>query len=111
MGENMKKELTNREIKKQLNDINTILKDKNISEELRFSLEERKTTLSVIAMNHWFPRDLTRRIIMLAVLMIGILGSMSGSKYWLFIFLILPFFSPKIVMNVSVIIGFLKGDK
>jgi hypothetical protein len=61
-------------------------------------------------MNHWLPRDIGRRLIMLVILIVGISGAMAGNSSWLFILLVLPLFSPKIIMRIAIIIGYLKGN-
>jgi 2,3-bisphosphoglycerate-independent phosphoglycerate mutase len=107
----MKESLTNKEVNEQFNKINEILKKNDVPEELKTSLEEYQTTLAVISANSWLPKGLGRKILMLIILIVGISGAMIGNTHWLFILLILPFFSPKIVMKMAIIIGLLKGNK
>ena len=110
----MEKELKHEEMQEQFNKIDNVLKEHEVSlekhPELKSALEEYKTILAVSMMNHWLPRDLGRKLIMLIILIIGISGTMAGNSNWLFILLILPLFSPKIVMRISIIIGYLKGN-
>ena len=110
----MEEKLTNKEIKEQFNQIDDTLKGNKVSlekhPELKSALEERKTILAVSIMNHWLPEDLGRKLIMLIILIIGISGAMAGNAKWLFILLLLPFFSPKIVMYIAIIAGKIKGN-
>jgi len=110
----MEKELNHEEMQEQFNEIDNVLKKHEVAlerhPEFKSTLEEHKTILAVSMMNHWLPRDLGRRLIMLVILIIGISGTMAGNSSWLFILLILPVFSPKIIMRISIIIGYLKGN-
>jgi len=111
---NMEKELKQEETQEQFNKIDNVLKEHEDAlekhPELKSALEEHKTILAVSMMNHWLPRDLGRKLIMLIILIVGISGTMAGNSNWLFILLILPLFSPKIIMRISIIIGYLKGN-
>lgn len=107
----MKEELTKEEIRQEYGEINELLKNENLLETERKSLEERKIILAVIEANRWLPMDNGRKIIMLIILIIGISGAMAGSVKWLLILLILPFFSPKIIMNIAIVVGRIKGNK
>lgn len=110
----MEKELSHEEMQEQFNKIDNVLKEHEVAlerhPEFKSTLKERKTILAVSMMNHWLPRDLGRRLIMLIILIVGISGAMAGNSNWLFILLILPLFSPKIIMRISIIIGYLKGN-
>lgn len=107
----MKEDLTKEEIKKEYKEINELLKNTDLLEEERKALEKRKIILAVIDANRWLPMDNGRKIIMLIILIIGISGVMTGAIKWLFILLILPFFSPKIIMNIAIMVGRIKGNK
>ena len=110
----MEKELTHEELQEQFNKVDDVLKEHenalNEHPDLKSGLEKHKTLLAVSMMNPWLPRDLGRRLIMLVILIIGISGTMAGDSSWLFILLILPLFSPKIIRRISIIIGYLKGN-
>jgi len=110
----MEKELNHEELQEQFDKVGNVLKDHEDAlkrhPELKSTLEEHQTILAVSMMNHWLPRDLGRRLIMLIILIIGISGAMAGNTSWLFILLILPLFSPKIILRISIIIGYLKGN-
>lgn len=107
----MKNELTKEEIRKGYEEINELLKNESLLETERKALEERKIILAVIDANRWLPMDSGRKIIMLIILVIGILGAVAGNGQWLFILLALPFFSPKILMNLLIVFGKIKGNK
>ncbi|MFA5080778.1 MAG: hypothetical protein WC472_04140 [Candidatus Paceibacterota bacterium] len=107
----MSEELTNKEVGEKLKKINKILKEDNLPEDLKDALKETEIALAVLSMNCWLPKDLGRKIIMLVILIIGISGAMAGNTRWLLILLILPFFSPKIIMKLAIIAGRLKGNK
>lgn len=110
----MEKEIKNEEMQKQFNKIGNVLKENEIilekHPELKSTLEEHQTILVVSMMNHWLPRDLGRKLIMLIILILGISGAIAGKTSWLFILLILPLFSPKIILKISIIVGYLKGN-
>ena len=110
----MEKELNHEEMQEQFNKVGGVLKEHEDAlkrhPELKSTLEEHQTILAVSMMNHWLPRDLGRKLIMLIILIIGISGAMAGNSNWLFILLILPLFSPKIILRISIIIGYLKGN-
>ena len=108
----MEKEFSHEDIQNKFNAVDNLLSKEgdNMPKELKANLEETKTILAVSLMNHWLPRDLGRKLIMLVILIIGISGTMAGNSNWLFILLILPLFSPKIIMRISIIIGYLKGN-
>ena len=110
----MEKELNHEEMQEQFNKVDNVLKEHetalNEHPDLKSDLEKHKILLAVSMMNHWLPRDMGRRLIMLVILIVGISGAMAGNSNWLFILLILPLFSPKIIMRISIIIGYLKGN-
>ena len=98
------------ELQAEFDKITELLKKHDAPNDLRISLEERKTLLAVMLMNHWLPHTFGRRILMLLILIIGISGFVAGKPALLFLLLLLPFFSPKIVMHISILIGKLKGN-
>ena len=110
----MEKELNHEELEEQFNKVDDVLKEHEDTlqkhPEFKSVLEERKTILAVSMMNHWLPRDMGRRLIMLVILIIGISGAMAGNSGWLLILLVLPLFSPKAIMKITIIIGYLKGN-
>ena len=108
----MEKEFSHEDIQNKFNAIDSLLSKESgdMPKELKANLEETKTILAVSLMNHWLPRDLGRRLVMLVILIVGISGTMAGNSNWLFILLILPLFSPKIIMRISIIIGYLEGN-
>ena len=110
----MEKELNHKERQEQFNKVDELLKEHGDAlkkyPEIKSTLEEHQTILAVLMMNHWLPRGLGRKLIMLIILIVGISGAMAGNFNWLFILLILPLFSPKIIMRISIIIGYLMGN-
>jgi hypothetical protein len=106
----MEKEFSHEKLTKQFDALSLLLKNPNLSEEGRKELNNAQTVIAVNLMNSWLPRDLGRKLIMLVILIVGISGTMAGNSSWLFILLILPLFSPRIVRRISIIIGYLKGN-
>lgn len=110
----MEKELDHEETQEQFNKVDGVLEEHENAlkrhPELKAALEERRTILAVSMMNHWLPKDLGRKLIMLVILIVGISGAMARNSNWLFILLVLPLFSPKIIMRIIIIIGYLKGN-
>lgn len=110
----MEKEFSHEEMQKQFNKTDSVLREHEDTlqrhPELKSVLEQHKTILAVSMMNYWFPRDLGRRFIMLIILVVGISGAMTENSNWLFVLLMLPMFSPKIILRISIVIGYLKGN-
>ena len=110
----MEKEPNQEELKKQFNKINGVQKEHEDvlkrHPEFKAAIQEYQTSLAVLMAHSWLPRDLTRRLIMLVVFIVGISGAIAGNYKWLFILLILPFFSPRIILKIAIIIGYLKGN-
>lgn len=61
-------------------------------------------------MRPWLPQGFVRRSVMLAILLLALLGLFGGAPALALFILILPFFSPRVVGELAMWIGRLKGN-
>ncbi len=105
----MEKEPREKEIKEQIEKIDQLLANPDLPEEMSGYLKSSKAMLDVSLNNTWLPRSARRRLIMLAVFILGIMGVIDGDMSWLLLLLV-PIFSPKIVIKTSMLIGYMLGN-
>jgi len=88
------------------------LKDETLSEEQRNELETHAAALSGRLLSTWLPVGWGRRLIMIAIVALGLYSAIMLENFQPFLWwLALPFFSPRIMGMVSYFIGALTGGK
>jgi len=97
------------EAKKVLEEITEELKDQSLSDEDRKTLEMHAAELSGIMLSPWLPADWGRRLIMAAIVGLGVYGLVVRNYEVIFWWLALPFFSPRIVGETALLVGKLRG--
>jgi hypothetical protein len=88
------------EAKALLSEISTYLQDETIPAEQRKELEFHASALAGSLLRNWFPVSNGRRLIMLGIVLLGIYEMFGNNYQPLVYWLILPFFSPRIVGEV-----------
>jgi hypothetical protein len=91
--------------KKQLEEIDKLLKEGNLTAEERQKYETLKTQLTEVLLHPWLPVDWGRRSIMIILLIIGIYALVEGKDYLLLAWLLLLFFSPRFVGEFFRVLG------
>ena len=91
--------------KKTLEEINEHLKSDDLTVEQREELEVHSAKLSGVLLSIWFPMGIARKLIMVVIFLVGIYGLVIGNHYFLFSWIILPMFSPRLMGEVSYFMG------
>lgn len=107
----MKEILTKKEIHKEYEEINELLGNKNLLDKERVALEQRKIELAIMETNHWLPADIGRKILIFSIFIFGMIGIMIGSYALALTWLIIPIFSPKMMMKLLVVYGKSRQNK
>jgi hypothetical protein len=93
------------EAKRLLEEINYELKTQPLTEAQRKKLQLHAASLAGVLLHPWFPVSWTRRLIMVAIVLLGIQQAWVGNYEAVLLWLILPFFSPRIVGECSFLLG------
>jgi hypothetical protein len=93
------------EAKKQSAEIAKLLKEGNLTTEERQKLETLQVQLSGALLNPWLPFGWGRRSVMFVLFLVGAIGLAQGNTYFLFAWLFLLFFSPRLVGEVAYALG------
>lgn len=93
------------EAKKQSAEIAKLLKEGNLTAEERQKLETLQTQLSGALLSPWLPFGGGRRSIIIVLFLVGASGLVQGNGYFLFAWLFLLFFSPRVVGEVAYALG------
>jgi hypothetical protein len=91
--------------KKQLDEVTEHLKGDDLTIEQREELEILQAKLSGGLLSIWFPMGIGRKLIMVVIFLVGIYGLVIGNHYFLFSWIILPMFSPRLMGEVSYFMG------
>lgn len=96
-------QVTYKKLKQTYDAIIATLNDQesNLTKDEREDLEAKSTEIAEILKNSWFPQDWVRRIIMLVIFNVGLLGLLQGNYYLLLLWLLLPIFSPRVLTNIG----------
>jgi len=82
-----------------------------LTEEQKKEFSDLKSSISGVLLSSWLPADSGRKYIMLIILFIAICGTLAGIPRFLFLLLILPLFSPRVIGEVVVFFGRIMGNK
>ncbi len=85
--------------------LNTLSKNPELLNELDKVNPGLKNQISGYVLSKWLPNGVGRKIIMLALLLLGIYGLFFGSHWFLISWAIIPIFSPRIVGEVATFFG------
>ncbi len=91
--------------KKTLDQINDALTNQPMTDAKRRELHEQAAAISGSLLSIWFPIDWPRRLIMFGILAFGIQQAIAGNFQALFLWLLLPLFSPRIVGGAAYAAG------
>jgi hypothetical protein len=98
------------EVKKQSAEITRLLKEGNLTAEEKQKLETLQARLSGALLSPWLPFGWVRRLIMVVLFLVGAIGVTQGNTYFLFSWLLLLLFSPRLVGEVAYAFGrFMSG--
>lgn len=75
----------------------------------RKELERHAAALSGTLMSSWFPVDWGRRALMIGIFLFGLEESIRGNLQPLLYWLLLPFFSPRLIGEAAYFFGRLCG--
>ncbi len=90
--------------RKQHEAIEKIMKNKELSDVMEKVSPGIKGIMAGYLLSHWFPLDLKRRLIMLFIFLVSIIGSLTNI-WFLLLLIILPLFSSRIVGELLILIG------
>jgi len=86
--------------------IKKIMENKELADEMEQVSPGIKALMTGYLLNPWLPHGATRKILMVAIALVGLVGGVVyGQKFFFLLLLILPFFSPRIVGEVAMFIG------
>ena len=85
------------EAKETLSQINRALETEPLTAEQRSELEIHAAKLAGALLHPWLPVSWLRRLIMLAIILLGLQQAWIGNYEALIWWLLLPFFSPRIM--------------
>ena len=94
-----------KEAKKRFEAIDRSLKNDNLSPEERKNLGKLHAQLAAVLLHPLIPADWGRRIIMILVFLIGLYGIVGGNPQSIWVWILLPLFSPRIVGKIAYAIG------
>jgi hypothetical protein len=96
------------EAKRLLKEINYELKTSPLTEQQRNELQLHAAKLAGALHSPWLPAAWSRRLIMIAIVLLGVQAAWwSGNYEPLIWWLLLPFFSPRIIGECAYFIGVL----
>jgi hypothetical protein len=95
--------------KKLLKEIQYELTTQPLTPDQRKELEIHAVKLAGILFRPWFPLSWTQRLIMATIVILGVQQAWVGNYQPFVFWLVLPFFSPRILGECSFFIGKLAG--
>lgn len=87
------KELAN----KILKELVEAQKISDLSPEAREKIDKAAGAVAGDQLSDWLPDGWVRKVIMLVILLAGLYGAWRGQHNWLYILLVLPIFSPRLM--------------
>ena len=91
--------------KRAFEEVKEQLKRDDLTSEERAELVMHADRLSGLLLSIWFPMGIGRKLIMLVIFLVGIYGLLIGNHYFLFSWVILPMFSPRLVGEIAFLMG------
>jgi len=82
-----------------------------LTEEQQEEFPKLKASLAGVLMSSWLPADFGRKTIMLVIFLVAVLGAFIANGKFLLLLLLLPLFSPRMMGELMVFIGRMKGNK
>jgi hypothetical protein len=99
------------EAKEVLEEIRRELETEPLTPQQREKLELHAATLAGALLHPWLPVPWSRRLIMAAIIAFGFQQAFVGNYESLLWFVLLPFFSPRIMGEATYLLGKLKGRR
>lgn len=99
------KRQTYAEAKHLLDEVNKELNDSTLAPHHRKELELHAAALAGVLLSPWFPVSWTRRALMAAIFFFGVWQAVAGNYQPLIWWLLLPFFSPRIMGEAAYFMG------
>jgi hypothetical protein len=96
------------EAQKRLEEVTKILKNEKLSPEERERLEREGKELARVVMSPWIPFSWSYRMMMVAIGTIGFWGLAENQYLLVLVWLLLPFFSPRIMGKLILTISGIK---
>jgi hypothetical protein len=93
------------EAKRLLQDVHKELNDPTLAPEHRKKLELHAAALAGVLAHPWFPMSWPRRLLMAAIFLFGLQQAATGNYEAVLWWLLLPFFSPRIMGEAAHFIG------
>ena len=100
---------TYEEAKKSSEEMAKLLREGNLTAEEKQKLETLQAGLAGALLSSWLPFGWGRRAIMITLLFVGAYGLVEGNSYLLLSWLLLPFFSPRLIGELSYYVGKISG--
>ena len=92
---------TYEEAKKSSEEIAKLLREGNLTAEEKQKFETLQAGLAGALLSSWLPLGWGRRAIMIALLLVGSYGIVESNNYQSLAWLLLPFFSPRLMGGSS----------
>jgi hypothetical protein len=93
------------EAKVLLRDIQQELATQPLTKKQRDELQLHATRLSGLLLRPWFPMSWTRRLVMAAIVLLGVQQAWVGNYQPMVLWLFLPLFSPRIMGECAFFLG------
>lgn len=96
---------TYKEAKESSEEIAKLLREGNLSAEEKQKFETMQAGLAGALVSSWLPFGWGRWAIVITLLLVGVFGLVEGNNYLLLAWLLLPFFSPRLMGELFYAIG------
>lgn len=80
-------------------------KDLNLTEEERIKFERLQSEIAGTMMSSWLPAGSARKVVALILFIAGLFGFLKISGFFILLWLLLPFFSPRLVGEIAIFFG------
>jgi len=81
------------------------------TKEQKEPFEEVQAKIAGALMRSWLPSGWVRKVLMLIIFLIMLFGLFNGQYFYLLLIFLLAIFSPRVIAEVAMFIGRLKGDE